>query len=110
MHKLLVLAIHVEDLTLVMMLVELFSLNPFIKCMSRDVTPLQYACIKGRTSIVRYFIENNSYKYIHGTNLNIKEKIKEKTGILENTALHYAVVNENMDIYKILRDKLEQIE
>lgn len=104
LHKLLMIAVYVDDLTATKLLCDSFMTNPFVRFVN-GASAFLLAISMGRVPLVRFFL-SQAYVYAHSRK---KVKVKrllnkaEKKGY--NTGLHLSIANNRGKIMRLLIEK-----
>lgn len=93
LHKLLCVAVFIDDLKVVKLLVDVFCLNPFWRILDGS-SALHVAVLKGKDSIVRFFLAQ--HYVLRGDQsmkrINISKMVNKAEKVEYNTPLHLAVL------------------
>ena len=104
LHKLLIIAVHVKDMTIVKLLIDNFNISPFVKSIDK-LTAIHYAAMKGRRKILEFFL-NIHYTYINSDRkFNIGKQINCLAGKEYDTCLHLAVKHNKLNVIPVLIEK-----
>ena len=104
LHKMLIIAVHIDDLNIIKLLMDNFMLSPFVKTIKK-ITAMHYACYLGNERIVRFFLN------VHYTYFNSKRKFDLLKVINEgvtdefNNCAHFACQSTNKEVFELLVDK-----
>ena len=101
MHKLLLFAVHVEDINVIRLLIDSFMLSPFVPTVN-GYTALHYACTRKSTKVVEILLNYNYKYYDSDREFNIVKQINR--GVTEdyNTCAHFAVKHGNIETFELL--------
>lgn len=101
LHKMLLFAIHVEDINIIRLLIDSFMLSPFVSTIN-GLTALHYACTRENSKIVEILLDFN-YKYYNSRRtFSIMDHINKGATDDHNTCVHLAVKYAQVKNFEIL--------